>query len=94
MVAEQARRTGVGRKLTDVAERWSSSAGAAYLALAMRRAASFYRALGYQDSATFHKDPSGRASVKAARQGPRSRSRDEIRIKNEVGPGGQWGAAP
>lgn len=53
MVAGQARRTGVGRKLMEAAERWSSSAGAAYLALATRRAASFYRALGYQDSATY-----------------------------------------
>jgi histone acetyltransferase (RNA polymerase elongator complex component) len=43
----------VGRKLMDAAERWSSSAGAAYLALATRRGASFYRALGYQDSATY-----------------------------------------
>jgi GNAT superfamily N-acetyltransferase len=53
MVAEQARRTGVGRSLMEAAERWSSSTGAAYLALATRRAAPFYRALGYQDSATY-----------------------------------------
>jgi GNAT superfamily N-acetyltransferase len=53
MVAEQARRTGVGRNLMESAERWSSSFGAAYLALATRRAASFYRALGYQESAIF-----------------------------------------
>jgi GNAT superfamily N-acetyltransferase len=53
MVAEHARRTGLGRSLMEAAERWSSSTGAAYLALATRRAAPFYRALGYQDSATF-----------------------------------------
>jgi GNAT superfamily N-acetyltransferase len=53
MVAEQVRRTGVGRNLMEAAERWSSSAGAAYLALATRRAARFYRALGYEESAIF-----------------------------------------
>jgi GNAT superfamily N-acetyltransferase len=96
MVAEQARRTGVGRSLMEAAERWSSSTGAAYLALATRRAAPFYRALGYQDSATYFRrcfrpslsegHPLGAKS--------RSRSRDQIKIKNEVGPGGRWGATP
>jgi len=78
----------------EAAERWSSSAGAAYLALATRRATSFYRALGYQDSATYFRkmlqaEPQWRPPARAK---SRSRSRDQIKIKNEVGPGGRWGA--
>lgn len=53
MVAKQARRSGVGRALMEQAERWSESSGATYLALATRRAADFYLALGYRESATF-----------------------------------------
>jgi len=53
MVAESARRTGTGRELMAAAEDWARSAGAAYVALATRRAAVFYRALGYEDSAVY-----------------------------------------
>jgi GNAT superfamily N-acetyltransferase len=53
MVASQSRRTGVGRHLMAAAEQWARSGGASYLALATRRAASFYRALGYEDSAAY-----------------------------------------
>jgi GNAT superfamily N-acetyltransferase len=53
MVAEQARHTGIGRRLMATAENWSASRGAAYVALATRRAAGFYVALGYTESATF-----------------------------------------
>jgi hypothetical protein len=35
------------------AERWARASGAAYLALASRRAGPFYLALGYEDSAVF-----------------------------------------
>jgi GNAT superfamily N-acetyltransferase len=59
MVAESARRTGVGRRLMDRAEDWAQSIGAAYLALASRRAGTFYQALGYEDSATFYKKTFG-----------------------------------
>lgn len=59
MVAEHARRTGVGRRLMDRAEDWAQSIGAAYLALASRRAGTFYQALGYEDSATFYKKTFG-----------------------------------
>jgi len=53
MVAEQARRGGIGRRLIATAEDWSASIGAAYIALATRRAAGFYLALGYTESAAF-----------------------------------------
>jgi GNAT superfamily N-acetyltransferase len=46
MVAEEVRRRGIGHNLMVAAENWSASKGAAYLALATRRAADFYLALG------------------------------------------------
>lgn len=55
MVDPQMRRTGVGRALMTRAERWSQTVGAAYVALASRRAGEFYRALGYEDSAVFYR---------------------------------------
>jgi len=55
MVDEGHRRTGVGRELMGYAESWARERGAAYLALASRRAGPFYGALGYDDSAVFYK---------------------------------------
>lgn len=55
MVDESRRRYGVGRRLMAQAEQWARSIGASYLALATRRAGSFYAALGYEDSAVFYK---------------------------------------
>ncbi len=52
MVDDAARRRGTGRLLMGVAEE-AAAAGAAYVALATRRAAPFYEALGYDESATF-----------------------------------------
>lgn len=57
MVDESQRQSGIGRLLMDHAERWAESTGAAYLALASRRAGPFYLALGYEDSAVFFKKP-------------------------------------
>jgi GNAT superfamily N-acetyltransferase len=57
MVAEPARGAGVGRQLMAAAEAWACRRGARYVALATRRAAPFYRALGYQDSAVYFKKP-------------------------------------
>ena len=59
MVAASARRSGVGRALMAAAETWARRRGAAYIALATRRAAPFYRALGYEDSAVYFKKPLG-----------------------------------
>lgn len=53
MVDADYRRTGVGRRLMEQAETWARNVGAAYLALATRRSAPFYTALGYQESAVF-----------------------------------------
>lgn len=53
MVAESARRAGAGRSLMSSAEAWARAAGAAYVALATRRAGDFYLALGYEESAAF-----------------------------------------
>jgi GNAT superfamily N-acetyltransferase len=53
MVREQHRRLGIGRALMSAFERWASGQGCALVALATRRAAPFYRALGYQESAAY-----------------------------------------
>jgi len=53
MVDENQRSRGVGRALMHFAEAWAEGAGAAYVALATRRAAAFYLTLGYDESATF-----------------------------------------
>lgn len=55
MVEEGSRGGGVGRRLVEHAERWARLGGAAYLALASRRAGPFYLGLGYQESATFYR---------------------------------------
>ena len=41
------------------AEDWARRRGARYVALATRRAAPFYQALGYEDSAVYFKKPLG-----------------------------------
>lgn len=55
MVAEGYRGRGVGRLLMAAAEHWARPRGAAYVGLATRRAAEFYRAIGYAESADFFK---------------------------------------
>jgi GNAT superfamily N-acetyltransferase len=71
MVAEQARRTGVGRKLMEAAERWSSFRRRR-LPRPGNEASSLFlpRARLSRLGDVLQKDASGRASVKAARQGP------------------------
>jgi GNAT superfamily N-acetyltransferase len=44
---------GIGRALMSAFERWAAGQGCALVALATRRAAPFYRALGYEDSAAY-----------------------------------------
>lgn len=55
MVDQGSRRSGIGRRLMEHAEDWARAIGAAYLALASRRAGPFYTALDYEDSAVFFK---------------------------------------
>ncbi len=53
MVADDARRRGVGRQLMAHVEAWAQSRNAKLIALATRRAAPFYRSLGYEESAAY-----------------------------------------
>jgi len=53
MVEETMRRHGVGRRLMAAFEGWAVSRNAKLIGLATRRAASFYLALGYEESAVF-----------------------------------------
>lgn len=55
MVDCASRGGGVGRDLMTEIEAWGVRNGAAYVALATRRAEDFYRALGYEPSATYLK---------------------------------------
>lgn len=49
------RRGGVGRALMDAFETWARVRDARLVALATRRAAAFYAALGYEESAIYHR---------------------------------------
>jgi GNAT superfamily N-acetyltransferase len=53
IVDQQARNRGAGRALMSGVEDWARSLGAAYVSLATRRAATFYTAIGYEESAAF-----------------------------------------
>ena len=55
MVDADRRSDGVGRALMEAAEDLARTSGAAYVALATRRAADFYAALGYEESAAYVK---------------------------------------
>ncbi len=57
MAAERVRRQGVGQALMTEVESWAQAQGAAYVSLASRRAGDFYRAVAYEDAATFYKKP-------------------------------------
>lgn len=53
MVTEEVRRRGVGRQLMESFEQWARSRQSKLIALATRRAALFYKSLGYEESATY-----------------------------------------
>ena len=53
VVRHRDRGEGIGRLLMDAFERWAGAQGCALVALATRRAAPFYLALGYEESATY-----------------------------------------
>lgn len=56
IVDGSARGSGVGRQLMTAFEQWAfDERDAAYISLATRRADNFYRAIGYQESATYFK---------------------------------------
>ena len=52
-VMEPVRGRGVGKTLMENFEEWSTSRGSKLIALATRRVASFYKSIGYEESATF-----------------------------------------
>lgn len=52
-VKEGLRRMGIGRALMAAFETWAQSRGSRLVALATRRAAPFYEALGYEESAVY-----------------------------------------
>jgi GNAT superfamily N-acetyltransferase len=53
MVHKEHRRNGIGTQLVRRFEEWARSRGNVLVALATRRAAPFYSAIGYEDSATY-----------------------------------------
>lgn len=53
MVEAEYRRAKVGQSLMTHSETWAQSRGARLIALATRRASTFYKALKYEDSATY-----------------------------------------
>jgi GNAT superfamily N-acetyltransferase len=53
LVLPSCRGTGTGRALMDAFESWAAERGCSMVALATRRAAPFYQALGYEDSAVY-----------------------------------------
>lgn len=53
VVRDAERGQGIGRVLMDAFEQWAAAEGCTLIALATRRAAPFYRALGYEESATY-----------------------------------------
>jgi GNAT superfamily N-acetyltransferase len=67
VVRDQDRGRGIGRVLMDSFEQWAAAAGCTLIALATRRASPFYRALGYEESATYFRKvlidpPTGRTA--------------------------------
>ena len=52
-VRRQERGRGIGRALMSAFEQWAAAQGCGLIALATRRAAPFYRALGYEESAAY-----------------------------------------
>ncbi|QYR19313.1 GNAT family N-acetyltransferase [Paenibacillus sp. sptzw28] len=53
MVEEKFRHLGIGTKLVESFEKWSKSRNSRLIALATRRAAPFYKGLGYEESAVY-----------------------------------------
>jgi len=59
-VRGQHRGRGIGRALMSGFERWAAARNCALIALATRRAAPFYRALGYEESAVYFRKVLGK----------------------------------
>jgi GNAT superfamily N-acetyltransferase len=59
-VRDQERGRGVGRALMGAFERWAADRDCALVALATRRAAPYYRALGFEESAVYFRKVLGK----------------------------------
>jgi GNAT superfamily N-acetyltransferase len=57
LVRDNVRGRGVGRALMAAFEQWSAGADCVLATVATRRAAPFYRALGYEESAAYFRKP-------------------------------------
>jgi GNAT superfamily N-acetyltransferase len=68
-VTEAERGNGIGRALMEAVERWSRERDAALVALATRRAGSFYEALGYERSADYFRKMTRRGVGGSVRDG-------------------------
>jgi len=55
MVSSNYRRKGIGRDLMNSVEKWASERNSKLIGLATRRADSFYKSIGYEESAIFFK---------------------------------------
>jgi GNAT superfamily N-acetyltransferase len=55
LVSPGQRGSGTGRALMTAFEQWAAEHGCAMVALATRRAGPFYRAIGYEESAVYHR---------------------------------------
>ena len=71
VVRDRERGQGAGAALMSAFEQWAGSQGCALVALATRRAAPFYRAVGYEESAAYFRKvlageppPAGQAAVR------------------------------
>ncbi len=75
-VDERLRGTGLGRRLMGAFEQWGiESVGAAYFAVATRRAGDFYRSIGYAESASYFKKVSDPvASIETMSESDRTRT--------------------
>jgi len=66
LVRADRRGQGAGRALMDACEAWAARRGCVLVALATRRAAPFYRALGYEESAAYLRKTLPAAGTRAA----------------------------
>jgi GNAT superfamily N-acetyltransferase len=62
VVRGRERGQGAGAALMSAFERWAAAEGCALVALATRRAAAFYRAVGYEESAVYFRKLLGGAA--------------------------------
>ena len=73
VVRSRERGQGTGAALMNAFEQWAAAEGCALVALATRRAAPFYRAIGYEESAVYFRKLLGGQARRTRPGGPRMR---------------------